>query len=165
MTHLQLKPNPWSCAITSLAMVLQRPVEQLIEEIGHDGSEIIFPGLDEPMQRRGFHSQELIHLAWQHGFSVTAFELFPAIVPTSGGSVSVPVYFGQARGNWERLIDMIHTTQGVLAGRCSPNGVRHAVCYDHGEIFDPDGCQYQYSREECESRGFYGNRALVFIHH
>ena len=78
---LQLKPNKWSCAVTAFAMALHVPVQELIQEIGHDGSEIVFPELEEPMRRRGFHSQELIYAAWKRGFTVTPIELMPVIAP------------------------------------------------------------------------------------
>ena len=79
---MQLKPNRWSCSITAMAMALETPVQHLIEHLGHDGSEIVFPQLKDPMYRRGFHSQELIQLAWDWGYAVTPFELAPTI--TSG---------------------------------------------------------------------------------
>ena len=163
----QLKPNQWSCSITALAMTLNVPVADLVSQLGHDGSEIVFPSLAEPMCRRGFHSQELIHLAWQHGFTVTAFSLFPAVAPSFGNEPKVTVIFdGSEDNNWARFTDILNATEGILegdSGKC-----QHAVHYRHGEIFDPDGGQYDggqysYSREACERRGFFANRALAFV--
>jgi hypothetical protein len=34
----------------------------------------------------------------------------------------------------------------------------HAVAFDHGRIFDPDGREYDYSRQACEARHFYGHK-------
>jgi hypothetical protein len=159
---LQTKPNQWSCAITALAMTLRVPVAQLIEELGHDGSKNIFPKLEEPMCRRGFHSQELIHLAWRWGFTVTAFELFPTIAPTSGGEKKVEVIFdGDEDNNWKRFNDTIQITKGILEGAGTHSN--HAVAYDHGKIQDPDGWEYPYSPANCTAQNFYPNRALVFI--
>jgi hypothetical protein len=156
---LQLKPNQWSCAITSLAMTLRRPVADLVEQIGHNGGEIIFPDLPEPLCRRGFHDQELIHLAWQHGYTSTAIELNPQIIPEEGGE-GHRVYFGDdPRDNWARFTGTIRATMGILmgqSGRC-----QHAVHYRFGHIYDPDGCEYPYSVDACEDHGLYGNRLLV----
>ncbi len=159
---LQLKPNQWSCSITALAMTLRVPVADLVSQLGHDGSEIIFPNLDEPMCRRGFHSQELIHLAWLWNFAVTPFEALPVISPTCGNEGMVPVIFdGDEDSNWTRFNDIIGSTRGILEGRTTAS--RHAVHYNYDEIWDPDGCQYPNTREACEQRGFYGNRAFAFV--
>ncbi len=156
MIELQIKPNRWSCSVTALAMTLKTPVKKLIAELGHDGSQIIFPQLPEPLCRRGFHSQELIHLAWNHGFSLTPFELFPRIQPASGNYDPVAVQFTD---NWQRFQLILHREMGILEGkgrRC-----RHAVHFNRGIIFDPDGRQYKYSQKACEEQGFYTDRALV----
>jgi hypothetical protein len=159
---LQLKPNRWSCAITSLAMALRIPVAQLIEEIGHDGSEIVFD-LREPLCRRGFHSQELIFIALSHGFAVTPIEVCPMIKPSSGTNPMVEVW-SDAKLAWENFTTCIHETFGILEGRTT-NGTPHAVHYRYGDIWCPEGVQYKYNREACEQYGFYGNRALVFTRH
>jgi hypothetical protein len=157
---LQLKPNKWSCSITSLAMALNIPVANLIEQLGHDGSEIVFPDLDEPMCRRGFHSQELIHLAWRHRFTVTPFELIPTIAPTSGEGSLVQVHFdGSIKNNWHRFLDVIKHTSGILEGQ--GRNCNHAVHYRQGDIYDPDGHYYRYTQEACEEHGFFGRRALI----
>ena len=163
MTKLQLKPHPWACSITALAMTLDRPVAELIEALGHDGGEIIWPNLPEPMCRRGFHSQELIHLAWRCGYTVTPFEVFPAIRSLDGRDPNYPVIFnGNENANWQQFFEMIRFERGIIEGQCG-SGCHHAMCFDHNEIFDPDGGQYLYSRRECERHGFYGNRAHVLI--
>jgi hypothetical protein len=153
---LQLKPNKWSCSVTAFAMALRMPVQDLIDEIGHDGSEIIFPELEDPTCRRGFHSQELIYAVWKLGFTVTPIELAPVIASDDGLNVhQVDFEFD----HWKRFTGFIDTTIGVLEGR--GRYCNHAVCYRYGEIYDPDGHRYDYSRKACESHGFYGNRLHV----
>lgn len=161
---LQLKPYQWACSITALAMTIDVPVVELMELLGHDGSEIIWDHLPEPMCRRGFHSQELIHLAWRFGYTVTPFEIFPCIRAMYGAIDDYPVILNEGENaNWRQFFDVIRETKGIIEGRCEPGGCHHAMHFDHNEVFDPDGHQFTYSRKECESRGFYGNRALVFI--
>jgi len=155
MMTMQLKPNRWSCGITSLAMAMGIKLEYLIKEIGHDGGDIIFPDLDEPMCRRGFHSQELIFLARKWGWAVTPIEFGPVILSTSGNEI-YPVHLRNNQGRFEKVV---RTTSGVLEGhndRCY-----HAVNYRHGMLYDPDGQVYTYSMENCEARNFFGHRALV----
>jgi len=151
--RLQTKPNPWSCIGTAFAMVLDIPVSDLYGIVGHDGSEIAFPALPDPMARRGLHIQECIHACLKLGYSVTPVELFPVIGAALPHDRNVVVLFGDDESaNWRRFERVIETTTGVLDGvgrRCL-----HAVAYDHGTVFDPDGCQYSYSRTACEARGF-----------
>jgi hypothetical protein len=139
-------------------MALRVPVQELIEEIGHDGSAIVFPGLEEPMCRRGFHSQELIHAAWNRGFTCTRIELMPVI---KASALSEDTHTVELKDPWNRFIGFIDTTMGVLEGR--GRRCNHAVCYHYGTIYDPDGHLYDYSQEACESRGFYGNQLHVLI--
>lgn len=160
-TH-QIKPNRWSCSITAAAMVLRTPVAQLLERLGHDGSEIVFPELPDPARRRGFHSQELIHIAWYLGYTVTPMELFPMIAP-SEGTGSIPVIFeGDQNNNWKRFIDIINNSEGIIEGRGKT--WRHTVAYFNGMIYDPDGGPiYGFSQEACTEHDFYPQRALIFL--
>ena len=139
-------------------MVLDIPVSDLFGIVGHDGSEIAFPALPDPMARRGLHVQECIAACVKLGYAVTPVELFPVIQPTNPGENNILVLFGDDESaNWERFGQTIRTSTGVLEGvgrRCL-----HAVAYDHGMIFDPDGDHYPYFRPACESRGFHPRRA------
>ena len=158
---LQIKPNKWSCSVTSFAMALRVPVQQLIDEIGHDGGSIIFPHLPDPMRRRGFHSQELILAAWRHGFACTPLELFPRIQSNCGEYTQ-----RVGAGNifcWERFTMAVKKNFGVVEG--IGNQCSHAVNFHHGYIWDPDGDHYPYSRQACEDRGFFGNRLWIFSRH
>ena len=139
-------------------MVLDIPVSDLFGIVGHDGSEIAFPALPDPMARRGLHIQECIAACVKLGYAVTPVELFPVIQSTTPGEDKIFVLFGEDQSaNWERFGQTITTSTGVLEGvgrRCL-----HAVAYDHGMILDPDGGHYPYSRAACESRGFHPRRA------
>ena len=150
---LQTKPNPWSCIGSAFAMVLDIPVADFFGLVGHDGSEKAFPMLPDPMARRGLHIQECINACLKLRYSVTPVELFPVIGATPPHEQNFVVLFGDdENANWRRFEQVIQTSAGVLEGigrRCL-----HAVAYDRGMIFDPDGCQYPYSRTACEARGF-----------
>jgi len=135
----------------AFAMALDMSVADLLAAIGHDGSEIVFPKLAEPLCRRGFHIQELIHLAISRGFALTPIELFPVLQPTEAGPFRKTVLYPD--NNWRRFEQTVRTSRGVIDGA----GVRcgHMVAYDHGRIFDPKGPVYDYSRLACEAHQFY----------
>lgn len=157
--HLQKKPNRWSCSITALAMALETPVADIIKEAMHDGGEIIFPHLNEPMCRKGFHSQELVRIAWLHGFAMTPLEMVPMTRATTG-THSHPVWDLPEGKLFKRFKNVILNTWGIVEGLSNRCG--HTMHYDNGTLYDPDGYTYKYSRKECESRGFYVNRLWVF---
>jgi len=134
----------------AFAMALDMPVADLLAAIGHDGSEIVFPSLSEPLRRRCFHIQEPIQVALARGFAVTPVELFPVLQPTEGGPHKTVLY---ADNNWRRFEQTIRASRGVIDGRGARFG--HVVAYDHGRICDPKGSVYDYSRLACEAHQFY----------
>lgn len=130
----QLKsPNRWSCLPTSFAMVLGVDLEKLITEIGHDGSEIIFPDLQEPLRRRAFHIQELIDCAIARGIMVTPIEA----LPVQGPSASHTFEFAEEQSS-QRLTNYLVNYSGVLTG-LSQSGNPHAVAWFgiDDKIIDP----------------------------
>ena len=134
----------------AFAMALDIPIADLLAAIGHDGSEIVFPNLSEPLRRRCFHIQEPIQVALARGFAVTPVELFPVLQPTEGGPHKTVLY---ADNNWRRFEETIRASRGVIDGRGARFG--HVVAYDHGRICDPKGSVYDYSRLACEAHQFY----------
>ena len=135
----------------AFAMALGNPVAELLEAIGHDGSEIVFPSLPEPLCRRCFHVQELIQVALGRGCAVTPVELFPVLQPTEAGPFHKTVLYPD--NNWRRFERTIRASFGVIDGTGARLG--HTVAYDHGHIFDPRGPVYDYSRLACEAHQFY----------
>lgn len=158
--QLELKPYPWSCLATSFAMALgiNTTVFQMLA--GHHGGEIVFPELPEPQCRRGFHASEAAYVAMLLGHSATPLELFPMIAPSAGTYGPSEVLYGEtASPQYNRIVfdGLIHNTRGVIECR-TRLGNWHAVAYDHGTIFDPDGRVFAYSPENCEARGLFTTR-------
>ena len=135
----------------AFAMALDMPVADLLAAIGHDGSEIVFPSLPEPLCRRCFHIQELIQVALSRRLAVTPVELFPTLQPTDAGPFHKTVLYPD--NNWQRFEKTIRASLGVIAGTGARFG--HTVAYDHGRIYDPRGPVYDYSRLACEAHQFY----------
>ena len=139
------------CLPTAFAMALDMPVADLLAAIGHDGSEIVFPSLPEPLCRRCFHIQEPIQVALSRGMAVTPVQLFPVLQPTEVGPLRKTVLYPD--NNWRRFEETIRASRGVIDGTGARYG--HVVAYDHGRIYDPRGPDYDYSRLACEAHQFY----------
>ena len=145
--QLLLKPNGWTCLATSFAMALDVSYKELFARIGHDGSQILAQYCD-PYQRRGHHIQECIEAALTLGYSVTPVELFPVLSSPIWGNHVV-----EFDCNWERFERHAHENRGVITGAGVSCG--HAVAFDRGHVYDPDGWVYAFSKERCEQRRFY----------
>jgi hypothetical protein len=148
--QLQQRPEPWMCMPLAFAMALEIPVGELLEELGHDGSELAFPNLPEPACRRGIHIQELVHVALRHGFALTPVELFPVLASADDKQTQTILY---RDNNWKRFADILAASRGVIDG--VGFRFRHMVAYDQGRIFDPRGHVYDYTRIACEARQFH----------
>ncbi len=130
---VQRQPNEWSCLPTAFAIVLNIPVEEIIKDIGHGGSDIVFPDLEEPYCRRSFHIQELIDICLRRNIGVTAIEHEP--VSEAKGLLYKPPMYSRRMDYY--LINHI----GVLTG-LSASGNSHAVAWSGEKIFDPNGSTY-----------------------
>lgn len=130
---LQKQPNQWSCLPTAFAIVLNEPVDKIISDIGHDGSEIIFPDLTEPYRRKAFHIQELIDICILRDICVVQVEQQP-ISEALGHRYLLPTYLPRLEYYTQRFT-------GVLTG-LGPTGRPHAVAWDRNKIYDPTGFEY-----------------------
>jgi len=157
-------------------MVVDEDAEKFMERLGHDGSQIIFSHLEEPHCRRGHHIQEIIYWLFARGRTVTPIQMIPFIADPSGEMRPVPVRYQTAGSeaevnrcgdeelifaeNHRRFSNMLNSHRGVLEG-ITPSGKRHAVAFDRGRIFDPDGKEYPFNSENCAANGFYPDIAWV----
>lgn len=144
------KPSEWSCILASFAMALRVSPQLLIRFIGHDGSEVVFPHLPEPMCRRGFHIQELVQLAWHLGYNVTPIEVMPVMASTDGKQTLV---VGKLEQRLEVANSLVSRNEGVITGK--GRSCNHAVAFSRGRVFDPDGHEFDFS--QCENHSFYPN--------
>ena len=149
--RLQRKPERWQCVPTSFAIALDMPVKALLDELGHDGGEVLWQETPGPVGlegRRGFHIQELIDLCLKRGLAVTPIEFCPMLRDVRGRTYAGHHLSDHNRTN--RFYDMLCTTRGVLEGQGAHCG--HMVAYDRGHIYDPDG--YEYAWFDFDLRGF-----------
>ena len=145
-------------------MSLGMPVAELIEQVGHDGSAIVFPEKNPPADRRGFHSQEMIRVALDVGMTATPIELFPRLGSNEAGGHPLIVYLGRdGEANWDYFEKFIVCGKGVMEGS-TEFGHNHAVAFQSDIIYDPDGEHYPYSRKILEERGFHPFRLWSIRH-
>ena len=66
-----IKNTKYQCVVAAVAMVVDIEEETLIEELGHDGVEVIHPRLKSPFCYRSFHPEEFILPLQFWGYSMT----------------------------------------------------------------------------------------------
>jgi hypothetical protein len=106
-----------NCLLNSFSVVTGVSYDTLVEDIGHDGMEIVWPDAREPYCRRGYHIQEIVTALFDRGFLVVEFEPYPIL------------------GCWEndqeivlenkRFQTIVNNNNGVLCGRL--DGIAHAI--------------------------------------
>lgn len=128
------QPNSWSCVPASFSTVTGVPLATLLECIGHDGSEIIFPDLSDPYRRRGFHSQEVIRALVSFGFLFATFEFQPV------GFLDETHHYQIEEE--EAVLELMADSIGVVAGTVVSSGNLHAVAWDGTHCYDPMGFIY-----------------------
>lgn len=121
-------PNGWSCGITSMAMLFDKTVDQMIRLSGHDGSEIIDPEAKEPQCRRGWHPQEFVDIAFRLGYAMLEIQACPRF---EDDKLGIPDYDN-------RLFGYLYGNPGLILGQYSMN-VWHMVAWDGINVFDPAG--------------------------
>ena len=119
-------------------MALIRPLDEILKLIGHDGSEILWPNLPEPLRRRGFHVEELQYVARRLGFF---------LVPYIAGVYYRPHHPLAINGDF-KVIDLtlqysevMLQQDGILVGHYYNSPNNHAVAWDctTGSLYDPEG--------------------------
>lgn len=125
---LLVTPNRWSCMLTSFAMVLDLSVKELTDELGHDGSVIIFPELPEPECRRTFHVQEFIVPCHKRGYALVSIEASPVL------AANYAWYRLPVSCNYETFMA---SYKGVVVGKATNH--MHACAWDGHDLHDPEG--------------------------
>jgi hypothetical protein len=125
--------NRWSCLPASFGTVFGLTLEEMFKAIGHDGSTVVFPELEDPERRRAFHPQEMIDVAENLGYVVTPIEARPTSKPSGifHPPYEVPL---ETTLRFQRYLE---GQVGVLTGRNLQNRP-HAVVWDGVDsIHDP----------------------------
>ena len=119
--------NGWSCTACAFAMACYITLEEFIEKVGHDGSEIMFSDLPEPLCRKGFPFPECIQVCLRLDLTVTPIDFKPKCTSDDTHSYELD--------HTDFANQMMREYQGVISGM----GVRihHTVAWDGKQIYDP----------------------------
>lgn len=146
--RILLQPNSWSCLPTALAMVLDEPVEELIKEIGHNGSEDIEFSL-RAKTKKGFHIQELTKICYRRRKALIQFDRYVNIHHNEGVTISFS-------DDIEYIYVLMQDSKGIILGQ-TKNSKDHAVAWDNitQAIYDPNGTKY--------AKGFFAIETFLLI--
>lgn len=121
-----------NCILMAFSKVTNLTTDELIRLLGHDGSEIIFPDLPEPLCRRGFDPREFIFPLYLKGMSVIQIDAFIQRF------VNEKMYQIDNRTN---MFFAMKGNNGVLTG-INQRGNYHAIAWINDQIHDMDGSIY-----------------------
>lgn len=124
--------NP-QCLIYSIAMVLDQTPEEVIEGLGHNGLEVMWPRLPLPYALRGIHIQEMVDYALKCGFAVIEVEAIPCNNPLGNTDDQEMEVFEDPIS---RLEDHLIGKKAVLTS------LKHACAWDGEKVYDPNGRIY-----------------------
>lgn len=110
-------------------MLLREPVDDLIAEVGHDGSEIIFPDLPGTAKRRGFSYMDLAKLCTPRGYGLTYAEPFFA---AGVDDAHVRVY-----DYTDFVIKLMSESPGILVGLNRAGNMHAWASNMDGQLYDP----------------------------
>lgn len=114
-------------------MILDIPVADLLQELGHNGTAVWWPEAVGFKRQRGFHIQEMIDVCWKKGFSVTLIEHGPTAQPDEHYE---PKLYTTEETLMQRMQGYLDNNIGVITTGS------HAVAWDGKQIYDPGGSIY-----------------------
>ena len=121
------------CLIYSAAMVLDCGPEEIIKELGHDGSMLAWPDLIGDKRRKGVHIQELIPIFLRRKLALVPIEANPVLQPHAdhAGYEPIPV-----QDRLPRFLNLIKGREGIIIME------NHATAWNGHTVLDPQGEAY-----------------------
>lgn len=115
-----------NCFIKAMSMVTGINEAKIIKQVGHDGTQIVFPNARFPYCCRGFHKQELIDVAIKNQWMVITVQSNPGLSPFVGDDpdFSIP---------WD-LAWYLDNFDGIICGANSDRS--HAVAWVNKQLID-----------------------------
>lgn len=123
-----------NCLLYAAAMVLDCSVDELIEEIGHDGMDVVWPQLIPPLCFQGHHIQEIIDCFVARGFGLMLVERECFQAPAE--DVSPLQTFEHFE---ERFLHHVEGKEAIMVGRHKQKQCGHAWAWDGERCYDPNG--------------------------
>jgi hypothetical protein len=128
-------------------------LSDLIESIGHDGSEEVFPDLKPPMNYAGFDISEIVDAAMRRGWSTTLVETMPRCTPDGDHVRDVyPESKLQERIDW-----YLNRYDGIAYGQRYGGNNWHVIAWskDERRWHDPSGPILQKDKPSISIASFY----------
>ena len=125
------------CVIASLAMVLDLSFEEAIEELGHDGLQIVADSEPKPNCYRGVNPQELIDVCQRYNKALVMLETKPMMIH---GSTVIDHTELIGKGRVQSYLDKFDAVIfGYIGHKSEKRG--HCVAWNHKDkmIYDPRG--------------------------
>lgn len=121
------------CLACSAAMILDTTQENILAEIGHDGSEVWWPNLVGPCRTRGIHIREIINCVLSRGQGIVPLDMYPSTAPNSTTEPHPLWHSQEAVG---RFHNQIKGYRAILVG-VNSRGAGHACAWDGSKVYDP----------------------------
>lgn len=118
-------------------MVLDEDPLVLIAEIGHDGTNIMFPEVIGTIRQQSFHIQEIIDCFIKRGKGLTPIDVAPCTAPDGHPDLAREIWDREKAK--ERFKNLITGREALLIGRLSMKGLGHASAWDGQKVYDPRG--------------------------
>ncbi len=110
--------NNWSCLPAAFAKGMGTTLDYMTELIGHDGSQIVWPGYPPPTDRRSFHIQEILHAVAMMSWSAMPVGPNPRLSNGRGPYIEIK----------DEFFEKAKLRLGVHLG-VTDTGINHAVTY------------------------------------
>ena len=130
-------------------MLLGLELDAMLCAVGHDGSEVMWPEMEEPIKRKAFHIEELEYAAFKLGWLLCHFSPGVSYSPSGDPSVATTIHFP--------LKEVMQSHDGLMLGRYRLTGRSHAVAWSakEGLIYDPAGRLVQWKDDLFNVEAFY----------
>ena len=133
-----IKQTSDNCLVVSMAMLLDTEPEELILEIGHDGTEVWYPDRVDSSRQRSFHIQEMTDCALRRGYALAPVEMIPRSQPVNPKPSEVRMVH-ELEFCIQRFIAAVKGRAGLMICQIPGHIVGHACAWDGGKVYDPNG--------------------------
>lgn len=131
--NLVRQPNNWTCNPCAFAMVLGMTLEEMLREVGHDGSRVVNPAHDFPRNLEGFNDFQMHYVAFKKGYGTITFLARPGVDSPEG-----PIDISGNYWSFDEFSEWMMGKQGVIGVQSKRfKNCSHAVAWDGEKILDP----------------------------
>ena len=121
-----------NCLLYCAAYHLGVSCEKLMEELKHDGTEILWHEYTDCRRMKGFPLPEIVDLFFMRGYLLAPIMLSPMIAP---GTDAKPVHLWTPEHCGKRYYNMTSGKRAIITGLVGEIG--HAIILDRDKYIDP----------------------------